>query len=636
MKLFGARPAGTGTIARIRRSLNANLTEVSTPGQLTPYGVLPWYVPELWQRYDEVPEYHYGATFLANCMSRCTLRLGVLDEDNRRGPAFEGPGKPVKDVDPALAALGAKMISSLRAMPKPGTYGAPAGGQATLLARMGANLGAVAECFLIGWEEGSGKDRVYRWEVVSTEELRPIETPAGEAQRFYRRRSRYLTPEIIQPSCCLRIFRSHPRWSAKPDSANRALMDTLERLHLLNQEGVADSKSRLAGPGLLLMPSEIDFPDAADGVDGAGYVQDELIDTASIGIQDPGAASRHTPVVLGVPGDQVENFRLIKFGDDSVALVAKRDAAVTDYARGAEFPPEITRGFSDTSFANAYAVTESTSRLHVEPWLDVVAGCLTADYLIPGLLRAAGLPVDRIPPPRVAKLCVWYDVSGLVSHANPEKVAAVGYGTAANPNDLISGRTWRRLNGLTEADAPGSKEWDGRVETAHTLRLRSELGGQKPGQTADPTPTPEGTDEGIAETGPNVDEEMGKRVTAAADLMIRSTTTRVGAWLRAKASGKPEYAKLINGIPNTDVARILGPQVVDALGGLDAAIGPASFSTFEAMVRDWLTEAGREDAALVAAATTDLVSRFTRARLYSTTLRLDAGKVLELVAREPS
>ncbi|HEX7277091.1 MAG TPA: hypothetical protein VF244_06920, partial [Acidimicrobiales bacterium] len=594
-----------------------------------------WWMPELWQRYDEVPEQHYASIFLANCMSRCTLRLGVLDEDNRRGPAFEEDGKPVKDVDPAMAALGAKMISSLRAMPKPGTYGAPAGGQATLLARMGANLGTVAECFLLGWEEGSGKDRVYRWEVVSTEEIRPIETKAGEPQMFYRRRSRYLTPEIIQPTCCLRIFRSHPRFSAEPDTANRALMDTLERLHLLNQEGVADSKSRLAGPGLLLMPSEIDFPDAADGVDGAGYVQDELIATGNVSISDPSGSGRHTPVVMGVPGDQVANFRLIKFGDDSVALVAKRDAAVTDYARGAEFPPEITRGFSDTSFANAYAVTESTSRLHVEPWLDVVAGCLTADYLIPGLLHAAGLAMDRIPPPRIAKLCVWYDVSGLVSHANPEKVAAVGYGTAANPNDLISGRTWRRLNGLTEADAPGPKEWDDRVDTAHTLRLRSELGAQKPGQTADPTPTPEGTDEGIAEVGPNVDEEMGKRVAALADYVIREASKRAGAWLRAKASSKPEYSKLIDGIPNVDVARHLGPQVVDALGGLDAAIGPAQFSSFESTVREWLIEAGREDAAAVAAATTDLVSRFTRSRLYSTTLRLDAGKVLELVAREP-
>jgi hypothetical protein len=161
--------------------------------------------------------------------------------------------------------------------------------------------------------------------------------------------------------------------------------------------------------------------------------------------------------------------------------------------------------------------------------------------------------------------------------------------------------------------------------------MRSEIGGKKDNTTPTPSAPQDG---GIANTGPNVDEEIGKRVAALADYVVRETSKRAGAWLRAKATNQPEYRKLIDGMPNADVARLLGAQVVDALGGLDAAIGPASFATFEATVRDWLVEAGREDAAEVASATADLVSRFTRARLYSSTMRLDAGKVLELVARE--
>lgn len=622
-------PAVKGVLTRVRGSLNANYEEISVGGQLTPYGVMPWWMPKLWEYNENVGEFHNASTFLASCMSRCTLRLGVYDEDNRRGPAFEENGEPVAGVDPALARLGAKMISSLRALPPPNEPYAPAGGQAALLSRMGANLGTVGECFLLGWQEGVGKDRVYRWEVVSTEEIRALEPTKEHPLRFYRRRTRYTAHEIITPSMCIRIYRSSARFSGEPDTGNRALMDTLEQLYLLSQEGVANSQSRLMN-GVLLYPTEVEFVEDENGkpLD----VGQELQDTATIAITDPRAASRAIPLAMGVPGEQVANFKHLKLGEDGTALVAKRDAAVTDFARGSEFPPEVTRGFGESALANAFIIDESVSRLHVEPWLDVAAGCLTASYLTPGLLRASGLPMDRIPPSRVARFCVWWDVSGLVSHTNPEKVANAGYGTAANPNFGISGAAWRRMNGVPNADAPANAEVSRRIELAHELRMRSEVGGK-----TDPnTPTPEPSDEGIAVTGPNVDEEIGKRVVALADYVVRDASKSAGAWLRAKAKNKPELSRLIDGIVNEKVAGVLGPQNVDLLGGINSALPPAKFDTFEVTVRDWLVEAGREDAAEVASSAAALVGQFTRARLTIPTVRFGPDRLLELLARPDS
>lgn len=586
-------------------------------GTPTTYGRLPHWIPDLWSYYDEVGELHYNASFLANAMSRCTLRLGVLDKDNRRGPAFEEDGKPVEGIDGALAELAAKLIGQLRATPAPGTtFQGPVGGQQILLARMGHNLGSVAECYLLGWQLRGGST----FEVVSSLEIQPIETKPGEKQKFRRRRTRQTGFEEITPDFYLRIYRSHPAYSGEPDSANRPMANTLERLKLLGEEGVADSKSRLAGPGVYWVPSEIDFPGDDEDPEGDDYLTTEFIETASTAIRAQDAASRYVPIVMRGPGEWLDKIRHDKFDLEKRELEAKRAAAVSDYARGGDFPIEVTVGFGETTFANAFAVTEATSRLHVEPWLDVVVGCLTGGYLTPALMKSKRLTA-QIPPPEIAQLVVWYDVSGLVSHANPEKVAAAGYGTAANPNFLISEAAWRRLNGIPEADRPSDEEIARRLEWAHKLRMRSEVGGAKDNTTSEPEPT----DDSIRDDGGDTDEEIGKRVMSLADYVIRRSVDRHGAWVRSRCQGNKELSQRVNGVDNADVARVLGPQVVENLGSHNGLLG-GELSTFERTVRDMLVEAGRADASDVAEAALHMVTEALAKAIYQRSGKLTAAQ----------
>lgn len=618
--------------AEVGRSAGKMLAESSMPtgsrssgAALTAdgvYGRLPPWVTDIWNLRGAVGEVHNGSTFLANCMSRCQLMLGVIDErDNSVGPAFDDNGLPVEGVDPKLAQVGAKMIRSLRCNPLPG-QGLPVGGQGMFLARIGANLGTVADCYAFGWDAGAGR---YRWEIVSTEEARPIPlTESGGKQSFRRQRSRYGgMAETVTPDTVIRIFRSHPRASLDADSANEALRKTARRLALLTDEGLAESLSRLATPGMLLIPSEIEWPEDDDD-DDSDYVTKTLMAVGAASIKDPDSPSRFLPVAFEVPGDRAEQFKLLKFGNDASIVAEKRLAAVGDYARGSEFPPEVTRGFGESSLANAFVINEQTSRIHVEPWLDVVAGCLTGGFLAPGLMLVEGLDPNNIPPPRIEKLVVWYSVSNLVSHTNPEKVANAGYGTVANPNDLISGRYWRMLNGLPEAAKPSKDEWEKRLADAHKVRMRSEVGGHK-----DPNnPTPEPGDDGISDEGPDQDEEVGKRTLALADYVVCRAKDRAGSWFRSKANGKPELAAKVRGVDNAEVARVLTPQVVQNLGDVETMLA-GEWTTFERTVRDLFEH--RDDVDEIATAAMALVRKDFALRLYAAGARQNARLAAEFM-----
>lgn len=592
-------------------------------------GTARW-VSDLWGYYDAVGEFHYDANFLASCLSRCILRLGVLDKDNKVGPAFDEDGNPMEGVDAQLADLGVRMLAELRATMPGLTLAHPLGGQAALLYRMGSNLGAVAECYLIGTEL-EGKGRV--WEVLSSVELQPMDTPKGEPQKFKRRRSRSTTFEEVTPHFYLRIYRSHPAFSDEPDTANKPLRGTLERMALLTAEGVADSKSRLSGPGIYWLPSEIDFPEDDDIENpdaGDEYITRELIATASVSIANPSAASRFVPIVARAPGELIDHIRHDRFGYDDNSLNEKRVAAVGDFARGTDLPYEATVGHGQTSFANAFSIDESLAKLHVQPWLDLINGFLTAGYLTPGLMKArGGDPTKELPPDDIAKFVVWGDISQLVSHANPEKVAAAAYGTETNPNFLISASGYRRLTGIPESERPSDEEIAMRMERAHTLRLRSEIGG--PTEKNDDEVEPE---EPIPDA-PDVDEEIGKRVMSMGEYVVARAVDRAGSKLRSKVAGRKELAARLEGVDACDVGRVLGPSVVAGLGSADWLFG-GEFATFERTVFQTCTEAGREDAIELTEAAVNMVAKAAASRLYNPTVRLDshlAAEFLDLLIR---
>jgi hypothetical protein len=590
-------------------------------GAITADGVAP-HVPETWGYHDAVGEYHSDIGFFSACLSRCTLRLGVIDQDNKIGPAFDEKGDPLPGVPVRLAKLGAKMIAGLRSAP--GQDG-PGGGHGMLLGRMGANLFAVGECYLIATKTAMGD----HWEVVSTMEMQPADTPEGEKQRFRRRKHRGVSWQEFTPNFYLRIYLPHPAFSMESDSAALSLLSTLERIALLDAEGIADSKSRLKGPGIEWIPSEIDFPGTDEDPNADEYVSRKFIETASIAIRNPESASRHVPIVMRAPGDRIKQILHQRFDYNASKLIDDRAAAVGNLARAVPLPYESTTGYGETSFANAFAIEGQLARIFVSPPLDIITGILTAGWFTKGLMAATGATV---PSDDILRCVVWYDVSELVTDPDPTKVAMWAYGTDTNPNDIIGPKGVRRLLGIPEGEAPTPEQTAARIERAQKLRARSEQGDNRPDtEPEDGKPEEEPTGER------DKDEEVGKRVLALADTMVHMAVGAAGNKLRAKVANRPEMKARIDGVDADEVFRRLGPGNIEALGGTAPLLNGA-FSAFERTVTAEFVDAGRHDAADLAAAATEMAKVATLARLANPAASIDtrvAAKFLDLLNNPP-
>lgn len=626
-----AAERGRGWVAAASGSFSAGVPVVHADSRQMVNGVLP-HIPKIWDLYGSVGEFHFDARFLAACLSRCTLRVGWLDDENAVGPAFGDDGKVLDGVPSRLAKLGSKMISGLRSAPGIVDGVGPVGGQGMLLARTGANWIPAAECYWVATKTPTGD----HWEVLSTMELQPVDTPPGEKQKFRRRRYRGGMWEDFTPNFYLRVFDPHPAWSGEADTSALPLLSVLERIALLNAEGLADSKSRLKGPGALFIPSEIDFPATDEDPDGDRYLTREFVDTAATAIRDPDAASRHVPIVIRAAGDRIKQIEHLRFDYNDTALIEKRGAAVGDLARGVPLPYESTTGYGETSFANAFAIDGQLVRIFVPPVMDTITGFLTAGWFTKALILAMNAakpegerlldPLSEPPSEDIRRLVVWYDISGLVTDPDPTKVAQWAYGTDTNPNNIISAKGVRRLLGIPQAERPTPEETAERTERSQKLRARAEKGNNNPDTTpADGKPA---DDQGDGQR--NQDEEVGKRVMGLAEMMVTTAVDSAGSKLRNKCAKRPDLLARIDGVNPADVARTLGPAVVESMGGTGPLLNGA-FSAFERTVTAAFVDAGRTDAADLAAAATTMAKRVTLARLVNPAAQLDVKAAAEFL-----
>jgi hypothetical protein len=617
--------AATGGFGNGGLSVYEGGTPMARDARYTVNGVPP-HIPQIWAMYDAVGEFHFDARFLSACLSRCTLRVGWLDDENRIGPAFGEDGKVLDGVPSRLAKLGAKMIAGLRSAPGIVDGTGPVGGQGMLLGRTGANWIPAAECYWVATKTATGD----HWEVLSTMELQPVDTLPGEKQKFRRRRHRGAPWEDFTPNFYLRIHDPHPAYSGEADSSALPLLSNLERIALLNAEGLADSKSRLKGPGALFIPSEIDFPATDDDPDGDRYLTREFVDTATIAIRDPDAASRHVPIVVRAAGDRIKQILHLRFDYNDTALIEKRAAAVGDLARGVPLPYESTTGYGETSFANAFAIDGQLVRIFVPPVMDTITGFLTAGWFTKALMLATGTPLTEPPSDDIRRMVVWYDISDLVTDPDPTKVAMWAYGTDTNPNSLISRRGARRLVSIPEGDKPSPEETAERIEWAQKLRARSEKGDNRP--DTDPE---DGKPEDDQDGERNKDEEVGKRAMGLAQTMVTMAVDAAGSKLRGKCANRPDLKARIDGVDAADVYRVLNqtPGTIESLGGTGPLLNGA-FSAFERTVTAEFVDAGRTDAADLATAATNMAKRVTLARLANPAAQLDvkaAAEFLELL-----
>lgn len=617
--------AGSLGVGQGLGSISAGRSLPGTTGALT--AINNWQ-SRAWLHLDTIGEVGNLADFYGGAFARIRLRPGWVDDDGDVGDLFDDDRKPPEGVPPELADLGAELIRSLKA---------PIGGQSALMAMVGRQLAIPGEFWLLGTDKLSpttGQVISQEWEALSADELRirtgseqrKIERDGQEIKRpiYERRKTPGTTPEVLSDDCfVMRVWQRHQRWSGLATSSMQAVGDVLDELLLLTWEVQTTALSRLVGAGLFLVPSEANF-EARDGMTGAQTLQSDLVTQASVAISDLMHPSRHVPLVQPIDSDLIPSFRHIRFDKDHETAVLLRREAVERFANGAAIPNEKITGVGQVNHWTGWLISEDAFKAYIDPLVRLWVDFLTAGYYQPALLARESDGQEPI----IRRMAVTYDPSDLVVHPDRGKTAEFAYGTAVNPNLLISGSAFRRLTGLNEADKPDEEEEQKRLRIAQTLRGQPVETSPADGSTSEDVggvdfgpppnePSTNGTGAVTASaTNGHVDPLLAWALVAGGYAVERAMA-RAGAKLAAKANAKPELARKLKAArpePHK-ISEVLGTKAVRELATAEDLLG-GEFAVFARLAETEARERGHSDPRRVATLLVTALETETRGRLF--------------------
>lgn len=382
---------------------------------------------ELWDFYDTVGELRFATGWLANATSRCGLYIGTFSDSGAPHPA------PDDETDPA-AATARDLLSALH-------YGPI--GQTEMLRRMTLHLSIPGESYLIGMDpqpDAGITDR--RWYVASSDEIK-VEMYGATLTLPDTGQQVALTEDN---SSIIRLWKPHARRGWQPDSTLRAALPVLREVKGLSDHIAATLDSRLAGAGILVVPSEASMP-APSQSDGDGQLhEDPLTATLTEGMLTPIAdrddASAVVPLVMRVPGETVDGVKHLRFDTELSANVTDmRTNALERFAAAADLPKEFVTGTSSMNHWGVAQLEDSAVKLYVEPLVACICDALTQQYLWPALRAAGHTDVEQY--------VVWFSSAELTQRPNkgPEAQALWDKG-------VLSDAALLRENGFSPDDAP--------------------------------------------------------------------------------------------------------------------------------------------------------------------------------------
>lgn len=335
---------------------------------------------ELWRLYDVVGEFHFGANWVANAMSRAALGIYDLDEHGEVAGRSE---------DPKMRALEATML------------GGPAG-QSEQLRLMGVNLTVAGELYIVG--RSGREDGEDKWYVVTPSELTRW---AGGVMYDYGAGPMQLIDDV---DLLIRVWTPHPRRVWYADCPARGVMNILVEIERLTRYVFSQIDSRLVSAGLMFIPDDMDFPDAAENVSASDTLMAKLAQAGEASLKGEGSAAGVLPMIAEIPGEYLGKIQLVNFASE-LSKEAKdlREEAVNRFAYGMDFPPEVLKGTGATNHWSSWNITDQTIKINVEPLLTRICDALTRCWLQPA---AAKMGLDP------KKCVVWFDTSGIVTRPN--------------------------------------------------------------------------------------------------------------------------------------------------------------------------------------------------------------------------
>lgn len=511
---------------------------------------------EAWGYYDTVGEARFASSWFANALSRVRLSLAyrgqagsepvLLDEDDPRNDEIE-------------RLAGGET------------------GQSQLLASFAPHLIGPGICYLVGLEDPM---RGEHWQVFSREEIRV----RSGAYQVLTGPDRW-TP-LPGDALPVEVWRPHPRRHFEPDSPMRPLLPVLRELSLLTQHVEASATSRLAGAGILVIPSEATFPVSDKNKDSAFPLLEELMDAMITPIGDRAAASAVVPFLVQLPGEYAGFVNHIEFstGFDE-RTEALRNEAIRRFASGMDMPAEVLLGLGDSNHWTAWQIEESAVKLHVVPMLETICQALTIGWWRP-MVEAGRMTGQEVADGD--ELIVWYDLAGLVVRPDRSADAMNLY-----DRDELGGDGLREALGYGDDDKPKLEDVV-RMKLVRALEANPtlapmilpalgvdlELGPMPaPAVVTEPAVGPDEPDTAVPATGPPPAPEEAPAgpdaaLLAAADVLVWRALERAGNRLRNR--GRSQGLDL-DQIPPTEIHLAVDPScLADLEHLLDGAWDPVA------------------------------------------------------------
>lgn len=335
---------------------------------------------EAWAIYDQVGELRFAANLYANGLSRLILDPCRRAENGNppiRLSTLE-PGK-LTETDKLVQQVLADFTSEM---------------SLNEMCRLwGLNKFVVGEAVMVGiparGRKGRRKLLDYEWKLYSKTDIQ--HRPGGVLL--------ICGEEHDENNVLLfRIWQPHPRLAREADSPVRATLPILRELIGLTMHVSALIDSRLAGAGILLLPT------SATVLGGTAPEDDTeedptvaaLIESMVTPIKDRDSAASVVPLILTAPDESVDAIRHITFASPLEAAAKElRDEAIRRLALGLDMPPETLLGLGTSSHWNAWAVQEDTVRLHLVPGVKLFGDALIKEFLHP-VLEELGVSEEEV------------------------------------------------------------------------------------------------------------------------------------------------------------------------------------------------------------------------------------------------
>lgn len=448
-----SRPAGAG---RTSSGSRAASSAAGAPRGSSSPGSRSWQA-EAWAAYDEVGEERFLASTLAGRLSQARLYV-------QHKPAT-GPHSSLRD-DETDATDTAPTSSASLAEAVLAALGASQQDLGQMLQRLATNLFVAGEGWLVGVPRHVIDDIAPAsapavtapspdpaltdlvWRVLAVTEVSSVGSD-GRTVRLNLGTDGSAPVEVSADDVYMvRVWRPHPARYWEADSPTRACLPILRELIGLTRHISAQIDSRLAGSGILVVPSSASAALASDAADAGAYDAPDpfvaaLMDSMLRPIENRDDASAVVPLVVTVPDEAADKMSHLTFSSalDSGARDL-RDEAIRRLALAQDAPPELLLGSGAMNHWGAWLTREDTVTTHIEPVLALICDALTSQYLRPVLL-SAGLSEDE-----VRTLSVGYDVSALVARPNRSEEAL-----NLHRAGVVSDEALREASGFDDSDA---------------------------------------------------------------------------------------------------------------------------------------------------------------------------------------